>query len=156
MKRIFVLTALIITVCLAALGNPVVSQGQSNTELGDYKITALNDHIMLNGKELEKFLITYANSDLKVVVAVDKQKKCRKYYVLNEQVPVQYECNGLYFGIKKLDKNLGKLGFVTSLENLNKSEYYHQRVLTSETTSMLDQLNIIASYYPGLLNGKVS
>jgi hypothetical protein len=156
MKRIFVLTALIITVCLAALGNPVVSQGQSNTELGDYKITALNDHIMLNGKELEKFLITYANSDLKVVVAVDKQKKCRKYYVLNEQVPVQYECNGLYFGIKKLDKNLGKLGFVTSLENLNKSEYYHQRVLTSETTSMLDQLNLIASYYPGLLNGKVS
>ena len=156
MKRIFVLTALIITVCLAALGNPVVSQGQSNTELGDYKITALNDHIMLNGKELEKFLITYSKSDLKVVVAVDKQKKCRKYYVLNDQVPVQYECNGIYFGIKKLDKNLGKIGFTTSRDKLNKSEFYHQRVLTSEITPMLDQLNLIASYYPGLFNEKIS
>jgi uncharacterized CHY-type Zn-finger protein len=156
MKRIFLLTALIITVCITALGNPVVSQGQSNTELGDYKITALDDHIMLNGKELEKFLITYANSDLKVVVAVDKQKKCRKYYVLNDQVPVQYECNGIYFGVKKLDKNLGKIGFTTSLDKLNKSEYYHQRVLTSEITPMLDQLNLIASYYPGLFNEKIS
>jgi len=156
MKRILLATVLILTVCIASIGHPVVSTGQSNSSFGDFKITALDDHIQLNGKELDKYLITYENSDLKVVVAVDNQKKCRKFYVLTDPLPVQYECNGTYFGVKKLDKDLMLLGYQTSMEKLNKLEFFHQRVLTSQKTLMFEQLSLIASYYPGLFNEKIS
>ena len=156
MKRILLATVLMLTVCIAFIGHPVVSSGQSNSSFGDFKIAALDDHMMLNGKQLDKYLITYENSDLKVVVAVDNQKKCRKFYVLTDQLPVQYECNGNYFGIKKMDKDLLHLGYQTSMENLNKSEFFHQRVLTSQKTVMFEQLSLIASFYPGLFNEKIS
>lgn len=156
MKRFFLVTALFLTVCITSFGHPIVSSGQSNSSFGDFKIAALDDHMMLNGRQLDKYLITYENSDLKVVVAVDNQKKCRKFYVLTDQLPVQYECNGTYFGIKKLDKDLTHLGYKTSMENLNKLEFFHQRVLTNQKTLMFEQLSLIASFYPGLFNEKVS
>ena len=138
------------------IGNHIVAKGQSNSAFGNYKIEQMDDHMMFNNKELDKYLITYEKTDIKVVVVVDNQKKCRKYYVLSDQLPVQYECNGTYFGIKRLDKDLETKGFNTSLQNLNREEFYHQRVLTSETTNMVDHLNLIASYYPGLFNEKNS
>lgn len=156
MKRFFLTTVLVLSVCIASIANPVVSKGPSNTGFGNYQITALDDHLVINGRTCDQYVITYDNSDLKVTVAVDAQKKCRKYYILNEQVPVQYECNGVYFGIKKIDKELLAQGYKTSLDNLNKSEYYHQKVLTSETNGKLDHLNLIASYYPGLFNERNS
>jgi hypothetical protein len=152
MKRIILTIALILTVCLASIANTIVAQGESNSVFGAYKIEALNDHLMFQNKQLDKYMITYENSDMKLIVAVDQQKKCKKYYVLNEKLPVQYECNGTYFGIKKLDKELAATRYTTSLENLNRGEYYHQKVLTSEVTDTNTHLNLIASYYPGLLN----
>jgi hypothetical protein len=156
MKTTLLVTVLMLTVCIASIAHPVVASGQSNSSFGDFKITALDDHMQLNGKQLDKYLITYENSSLKVMVAVDNQKKCRKFYVLTDQLPVQYECNGTFFGVKKLDKDLLLLGYQTTMENLNKSEFFHQRVLTSQKTVMYEQLSLIASYYPGLFSEKVS
>ncbi len=150
MKRILLTTVLILTLCVATFATNIVAQGKSNSAFGDYKIEALDDHLMFMNKELDKYRITYENTDLSVIVVIDKQKKCKKYYVLSEQNPVQYECNGTYFGIKKLDKTLETDGYITILENLNKVEFYRQRVLTSGTTATVDHLNLIASYYPGL------
>jgi hypothetical protein len=155
MKRILLTAVLIVTVCLASFANHIVAQGHSNTVFGDYKIVALDDHLMFMNKELDKYQITYENTDLSVVVVVDKQKNCKKYYVLSEQFPVQYECNGTYFGIKKLDKSLEECGYVTIMENINKAEFFHQRVLTTGTTATADHLNLIASYFPGLFKGNV-
>jgi uncharacterized CHY-type Zn-finger protein len=132
------------------MGNKIVSKGSSNSSFGKYKIEQLDEHMMLNGKELDKYMITYEKSDLKVVVVVDKQKQCKKYYVLTDQIPVQYECNGLYFGIKKLDKDLVSNGFETSLEKLNREVYFHQKVIASQTTATIDHLELIASFYPEL------
>ena len=106
--------------------------------------------MLFNDKELDKYLITYDQSDMKVMVVVDKQKKCKKYYVLSDKLPVQYECKGNYFGVKKLDKALLSEGYNTSLDNLNREEFYHQKVLTKETNKTIDHLVLIASYYPGL------
>lgn len=151
MKRIIFSAVLILAVCLASFAKRTVAEGESNSAFGAYKIEALDDHMMLKDKELEKYQITYDKSDLKVVVVLDKQKKCKKYYVLTDNLPVQYECNGTYFGIKKLDKELASMGYVTSIGKFNKEEFYHQRVLTSELRGTVDHLNLIASYYPGLL-----
>lgn len=152
MKRFFLTAAVILTVSLASIGNNIVAQGESNSEFGAYKIEAMNDQVFFNDRQLDKYQITYANSDLKVIVAVDKLEKCQKYYVLNAQFPVQYESNGALFGIRKLDKAFSAKGFTTSLENINRGEYYHQRVLTNEAADTNAHLNLIAAYYPGLLN----
>jgi uncharacterized CHY-type Zn-finger protein len=101
-------------------------------------------------------MITYEKMGMKVLVAIDKQKKCKSYYVLSDKLPVQYECNGKYFGIKRLNKNLAAQGYKTALDNVDREEFYHQKVLTSELMSTVDHLNLIASYYPGLYNEKVT
>ena len=156
MKRITLIALLLITVSMVSMGNNIVAKGQSNTAFGDYKIEKLDDHMVLNGKELDQYMITYEKTNIKVMIVIDKQKKCKKYYVLTDQLPVQYECNGTYFGIKKLDKDLSAKGFTTSLDNLNREEFYHQKVLTSETTATIDHLHLIASYYPGLFKEKLA
>ena len=152
MKRIFLSIVLILTVYVASMGNPVVAQGQSNTTSGDYKIIALEESLMLNGKELQKYLISYEKPEMKLIVVVDRQEKVEKYYVLSGQLAVQYESNGGLFGIRKLDNELLTKGFSTSLDHLNKTEFYRQRVLTNEQSGTVDHLNMIASYYPGLIN----
>lgn len=156
MKKVFLTAALILTVCLASFANQIVAKGQSGSSFGNYKIEALDDHLILNGKELDQYLITYEKKDMQVIVVLDKQKKCKKYYILSEKLPVQYECNGIYFGIKKLDKDFILKGFITSLDKLNKEEFYRQRVITSEITGTIDHLNLIASYYPNLFEGKAT
>lgn len=156
MKTIFLTTAMVLLVSMFAMGNKLVAKGSSNSAFGDYKIEQLEDHMMLQGKELDRYMISYEKSDMKVVVVLDKQKKCKKYYVLTDQAPIQYECNGLYFGVKKLDNELLSSGFATSMEKLNKQVYYHQRVLASGTTETVAQLELIAAFYPELLKGKVS
>ena len=155
MKRIVLTTVLFLTVCLASFASHIVAQGHSNSAFGDYKIEALDDHLMFNNKELEKYQITYEKMNLKIVVAVDKQKKCKKYYVLSDKLPIQYECDGTSFGIKKLDKGLAYNGFKTITDNLNKEEFNHQKVITNGVTGTLDHLNLIASYYPGLFNEEI-
>ena len=150
MKRLLLTAVLILTVFIAAIGNPIVAEGQSNSPFGNYKIVALDEHLTLNGRELEKFLISYEKTDMKVIVVLDKQAKCKKYYVLSGQLAVQYECNGTSFGIRKLDRELEEKGFVTVMDQLNKREFYNQRILTSGQTATIDHLNLIAAYYPGL------
>jgi uncharacterized CHY-type Zn-finger protein len=152
MKTFFLTTAMVLLVSMFATGNTIIAKGSSNSAFGDYKIEQLDDHMMLQGKELDKYMISYEKSDMKVVVVVDKQKKCKKYYVLTDKAPIQYECNGVYFGIKKLDNELLTSGFATSMEKLNKQVYYHQRVLASGTTATLDHLHLIAAYYPELVS----
>jgi hypothetical protein len=156
MKRILLTAALFLTVCFSTMSNPLVAEGKSNTTFGDYKIVALEDHMMLNGKELDKYLISYDNPERKVIVAVDKQKNCKKYYVISGPVAVQYECNGTYFGIRKLDKLFVDKGLSTSLEVMNKEAFYSQRMLVSGTTNTVDHLTLIASYFPGLFDEVVS
>lgn len=150
MKRIFLTAVVLLTVCLASFASHIVAQGHSNTAYGDYKIETMDNHLLFMNKELDQYLITYEKNNLKVVVALDKQKRCKKYYVLSDQLPVQYQCNGTYFGIEKLDKGLHNKGFKTSLDDLNREEFYHQRVLVSEVTDTIEHLNLIAAYYPGL------
>jgi len=156
MKKIILTAILILMVTMFTMANKIVAKGSSNSPFGNYTIEQLDDHMMIKGKELDKFMITYEKSDQKVMIVLDKQQKCKKYYVLTDKAPVQYECNGVYFGIKKLDNDLMASGFTTCLDNLNKVGYYHQKVIASGTTTTVDHLELIACYYPELLKGYVS
>jgi hypothetical protein len=151
MKKLIATFLFILTVCVASTGSNVVAQGQSNSDFGDYKIIQLEEHPVIAGKEFDKYLISYDKPEMKVIVVVNRQKKCKKYYVLTGKLAVQYKCNGKLFGIMKLDKIIRDKGFATSSDDMNKIEFDHQKVVTSGTTKTIDHLNLIAACYPRLV-----
>jgi hypothetical protein len=152
MKRIALVSALIFAVSLASFGRKFVAAGKTYSALGNYRIEIADNPITLKGKELKAFIITYENTNMEVTVAFDKTRKGMTYYVLSDNLSVKYICNGQYFGVSKLDKEVEKDGYRTSDSGLNRSEYFHQRVIVTGTNCDLENSKLIAAFYPMLLN----
>jgi hypothetical protein len=152
MKRIVFLAVMIFAVSLATFAGKFVAEGKTFSALGNYRIETADNPVMLNGKELKAFIISFENSKMNVTVASDKNKKGMTYYVLSDNLSVKYICNGEYFGVARLDKELEKDGYKTSDAALNRLEYFHQRVITADVNCDLDNLKLIAAYYPMLIN----
>jgi hypothetical protein len=152
MKRILLATVLILAFCTTSFARKFVAEGQTYSSLGNYKIETADNLVTLNGKELKAFVISYANSNMEVTVVFDKNRKGMKYYVLSDNLSVQYVCKDGYFGVAKLDKELEKDGYKTSESALNKGEYFHQKVITTGSNCDLENSKLIAAYFPMLIN----
>jgi hypothetical protein len=152
MKRIILIAGLILTVSLASYARKLVAEGKTYSPLGNYKIEIDDNYMMINGKQHKPFVITYDNSNLEVRVAVDMDKGKKTYYVISENLSVQYVANRKYFGIEKLSPELEKEGFKTSDAALNRVEYFHQKAITTGYSWRRDNTKLIAAYFPMLLN----
>lgn len=152
MKRIIVSLLLAVAVCSASFAKKVVAEGQTYTALGTYRIELADKPVMMNGEECKAYNITYQNSPMEVTVVVTKDKNCKKYIVLSNELSVQYVCNANYFGVEKLDKKFEKEGLKTSDSGLNRSAYFHQKVLTPGRRSETEAASLIAAFFPLLLN----
>jgi hypothetical protein len=152
MKRILLTTTLIMAFCLATFARKFVAEGQTYSALGNYKIETSDNPVTLNGKTLKAFVISYTNSNMEVTVAFEKNRRGMKYYVLSDNLSVQYVCQNGYFGVAKLDKELEKDGFKTSESALNRGEYFHQKVISTGGICDLENSKLIAAYYPMLIN----
>ncbi len=150
MKRFITAAVLIIAFCTASFATKVVAEGKTHSVLGDYKIESLDNPVMINGKELKAFTVTYQNTGLKTTIAVEKTFKCKKYYVLTDMLSIQYVCNGHYLGVERLDKKLEKDGYMTSNDDLDNFQYYHQKVLSRGTGTDVENTKLIAAYFPFL------
>jgi hypothetical protein len=153
MKRMFFAAILTLIFSTASYAKEVVAEGKTNSALGDYKIEIANDPVTINGEEFKAFVISYQNSPLEVKVAIRDEGKQKRYVVLSDKLSVQYICNAHYFGVERLDKSFEKMGYSTSDAALNRSEYFHQKVLTSGQGCELDNTSLIAAYFPRLING---
>jgi len=152
MKRIFLATALIFVISLASFARKFISEGKSFTALGGYKIELADNPVTLMGKEMKAFIISYENTSMEVTVAFEKGRKGMTYYVISPGLAIKYVCNGSYFGVQKLGNELEKDGYKTSDSALNRSEYFHQKVLTTGGNCDLENSRLIAAFYPMLLN----
>ena len=152
MKRIVLIAGLIVAVSLASYARKLVAEGKTYSALGNYKIELDNKSMMINGKEHKPFVITYENSNLEVRVAVDMDKEGKKYYVISDNLSVQYVANRKFFGVEKLAPELEKYGYRTSDAALNRVEYFHQKVITRGEGWRRDNTKLIAAYFPMLLN----
>jgi hypothetical protein len=152
MKRLFFAAVLMIAFCTVSLAGKVVAEGKTFTTLGDYTIETADNPALLKGVECKTFVISYENSPMKVTVAICKDRKCRKYVVLSDKLSVQYVCNENYFGVEKLDKAFEKDGYKTSDTELNRSEYFHQKVISPGKRGELEATQLIAAFFPMLLN----
>jgi len=152
MKRILFVTALIFAVSLTSFARKFVAEGKTFTPLGNYKIEIADNPLTLMGKEMKAFVISYENTNMEVTVAFDKGKGGMTYYVLSPTLAIKYCCNGKYFGVARLDKELENDGYRTSESALNRSEYFHQKVLATGVSCDLENSKLIAAYYPMLIN----
>ena len=152
MKRVLFITLLVAAMSAVTYARELVAEGKTNTPVGDYKIEVADNPITLNGVTLKTYVISYKNSPMEVQVAVFKDKGCKKYVVLSEKLSVQYVCNSSYFGVERLDAKFANAGYITTDANLNRSEYFHQKVITSGTGCELDNTMLIAAYFPRLIS----
>jgi hypothetical protein len=153
MKKMFFAVLLLVAFSAASFAGEFVSAGKTHSDLGDYRIELANYPVTVNGKELKAYVISYENSPLVVTVAVRKDKNCKSYIVLSDKVSIQYVCNEDYFGVQKLDKDLKVENalFTTSDENLNKNQYFHQKLITNGHQTELESTQYIAVYFPMLI-----
>jgi hypothetical protein len=154
MKRMLFAALLTAVVCNASIAREFVAEGKTYSALGDYRIELADKQVVLKGAEITTFVISYQNTPLEVKVAVKKDHDCRKYIVLSDKLSVQYTCNADYFGVERLDRSFEKDGYFTSDENLDRNEYFHQKVLCSGQGSELDNTRLIAAYFPLLIKDR--
>ena len=153
MKKMISLTMLVIVFSFAAIAENVIREGETHSALGKYTIEKSNDFVVVNGEELETFIISYENSTKSIKVAVDKDKngKMRNYVVIGDDLSLQYTCEPSHFGVSQLDKKYQEAGVEVSNEELNLNAYYHQKVLTRSNPTDRDCLGLIACFYPKLV-----
>ena len=153
MKRILSLTVIIALLGTVGMAMDPVAKGKTHCCLGNYVIEKASEPLMVDGNVLETFVVSYENSDMTVTVAVDESdKKCTTYLVESDNLTMQYDCNGKFFGVKKADRRYIGDGFKTQSENLNREQYFRQRVITQQKKSKIDHVKLIAVYYPQLVD----
>lgn len=150
MKRIFLVLLVFASMTALSYGKIIV-KGESNTSFGSFTIEICDQPMMLAGEELKCYLISYEKSPLTVKVFVDKDKNCKNYVVVSDDLSVMYTCNGKFFGVNKLDKQYQAAGLSTDDAKLDRSDYFHQKVIAQGQTSDFDATVLIASYYPELI-----
>lgn len=154
MKKMFLAAVLVIISCTASIAQKLLAEGKTFSAFGDYKVEATDKTFSHEGKELEMFVISYQNTGMRINVAVEQNEKCRNYYVLSDNLAVKYVCNGTYFGVGLLGKDLEKEGFKTSMENMNSDAYFHQKAITCGGNTNMDNTKLIAAYYPFLIRNQ--
>ena len=152
MKRMIIAAMLIIAFSTAAFSRKLVAEGETHTALGSYKIELADDPVMMKGEECTAYIISYENSPIEATVVICKDKKCKRYVVLSDKLSVQYVCNQTYFGVEKLGKEFAEEGYKTSDSALNRGEYFHQKVLSAAGRTEVENTQLIAAYFPMLLN----
>lgn len=156
MKKIFLITVLAIAVCLSSYARKLVAEGNTYSALGKYKVEIDDKYMYFNGLEHKPYVISFENTDLEARVLITMEKGCRKYYVLSDDLSIQYVSTRNYFGVEKLDKELKNEGYSTSDSALNREEYYRQKVITRGADWKRNKTSLIAAYFPMLLNNQES
>ncbi len=151
MKRIFLLLVLCVGMTAMSYGK-VIARGESNTPFGSYTIELCDQPMSFAGEEMKCYLISYSKSPLQVKVYVDKERKCKNYVVLSDELSVMYTCDGKIFGVKKVDKKFKSAGITTDDSKLDRMDYFHQKVITRGEKSDFDAAMLIASYFPQLIS----
>jgi hypothetical protein len=152
MKRMITATVLVLLISTVAFGRKFVADGKTHTAFGNYKIELADNPVNLKGTDCKAYIISYENSPMEVTVVVSKERNCKRYVVLSDKLSVQYVCNKDYFGVARLDKSFEQDGCKTSDSALNKGEYFHQKVLGPGQKPELEATQLIAAYFPMLLN----
>lgn len=154
MKKIFLIAVIAIAFCFSSYARKLVAEGETYSALGKYKVELDDKYVKINGFEHKPYVISFENTDLEARVFITMERGCRKYYVLSDDLSIQYVSTRNYFGVEKLDKDLEKEGYSTDDSSLNRSAYFRQKAITPGNEWKRDKTTLIAAYFPMLLNNQ--
>ncbi len=126
----------------------IVAEGATSTPFGNYTIKVCDEPVILSGEKITSYLITYENSPISLEILVDKEKNCKNYVVISEGLSVMYSCNGSYFGVNKINEKYNKEGYSTDETNLDRLNYFHQKIIAQGRMDEVPATTMIACYYP--------
>jgi hypothetical protein len=152
MKKVLLISLLTIILIPSGIAGKFITDGDSFTKLGKYKIEISESPFILNGKELKTYLISYENAGFTLMVILDKSSDETKFLTISDALSVQYVSHLNYFGVEKIDQKYMASALKTSDSALNRYEYFRQKALTSCEVTELEKIHLIAAYYPALLN----
>lgn len=152
MKKLLVVLLLTIILIPSGIAEKLISDGDSFTKLGKYRIEIADSPLILNGEALKTYLITYENAGFSLLVTTEKSGDEIKFLAISDALSVQYVSHGLCFGVEKIDQKYVDSDLKTTDTALNRNEYLHQKVITSWEVTELEKIKLIAAYYPALLS----
>lgn len=144
-------TLFIILISSVSFATKLVVEGKTPTALGNFRVETAEQPLVVNGIALDTYVISYDKSDIKVRVAVEKENRCDRYITVSDELSVLYVCNKTYFGIEILGKKYSGEDWNTGNGDMNRSAYFHQKVLSQGENDKLTCISLIASYFPDLL-----
>lgn len=150
MKKVIVFALLIVFIGSTSFARKLVAEGKTSS--GNFRIETADQPVIINGIALDTYVITYSTTDLTVTIAIDKYRNCRRYITISDKLSVQYVCYGTYFGVEKVDQKYAQSGIETAGSIMNRSEYFHQKVIVQGWTDPIDCMKLIGAYFPALLN----
>lgn len=151
MKRMVFSVLLIMIISTGTFARKLVAEGKTFTTFGNFKIETADQPVVINGVSLDTYILTYDNTKVSVTIAIDKEKKCRRYLTISDNLSVQYVCYKTHFGVEKLGQKYIDAGISTSDAALDRSAYFHQKVLTSGGNDPVNCMKLIGAYFPDLL-----
>jgi hypothetical protein len=156
MKRIFFAAFLLMAFSVASFSGEFIASGKTHTALGDYTIELADNPVFLDGERLKAYTISYEKSPLEVTVVMNNDRRGLYFLTLSDNLSVKYVNNGQFFGVQKIGKtiNMGKISYITSDDGLNRSEYFHQKVIASADLTEFESVSYIAAYFPLLIKNQ--
>lgn len=153
MKRMTCTALLVLLISCASFAKKLVAEGKSFTAMGDFRIETADQPVVIDGVTLNTYTVTYDNSEISLTIAIETSKKCRRFITISDRLSVQYVCYGTHFGVEKLNREYAKSGWKTIEANMNRTAYFHQKVLTPGQQDPITCLKLIGAYFPALIEG---
>jgi hypothetical protein len=113
MKRVIFTALLLLIISAGVFARKLVAEGKTHTAMGNFKIETADQPLVINNVPLDTYVITYDNSKMSLTIAIDKDRKCKRYLTISDKLSVQYVCYGTHFGIEKINEKYAKDGLRT-------------------------------------------
>ena len=81
----------------------------------------------------------------------DSMNGITRFLVISDDLVIEYICYNNSFGARLIDERFAEEGFSTSNQNLDRQEYYHQKVITQNPSTETEYLSLISVYFPKLI-----
>ena len=154
MKRTIILISIILVFAGISRSSSLVAQGKTNSERGSYTIHKIDGFEMIKGEPLRAYEVWYENSCDSLIVAVDDSRRdMTRFLVISDSLVMEYICRDRFFGASMLDERFREEGLSTETGNLDKREYYHQKLITQKAKTETEYLGLISVYFPRLVRG---
>jgi hypothetical protein len=152
MKNIIITLSALIFVIATGFNKKPVATGSTSSQVGSFVIVKSDRPLISDATILRTYDVKYENSDMDVRIAIDdRNKKCLSFIVVAGDFGIQYNCDKRILGVGTLDEKYVEDGIPGTNDNLNRVEYFKQKVLTRSSDDETEILRLIAAYFPKLM-----